>query len=172
MLTMENTKTKSKSGTVATRMSNDELERFRKLVAQAKRRNHLSDKASVARELMGFDAVPQTVTDEDRQYLVYGRVEPEEVSPGQLTRKHQILIRKVKDILLYGESDNPDENWAVAIRGNINAMWVCLKRGGRPKARTGQKTHAARKRKDDRSNQIAQNNEVELPVAGDRAAPG
>src|SRR5262245_1180801 len=92
-----------KMGAIAVRMSTDELARFAEIVGRARERNSLASGASVARELLGFPAVPRTITDEDREYFVAGRVEPEEIPvAGRLTRKHEKLVAKLKDILLNG----------------------------------------------------------------------
>jgi hypothetical protein len=168
-----NNMTSRKTGIVATRMTIEELDRFQEIVERAKRRNHLADRASVARELMGFPAVPRTVTDEDRLFLVSGEVRPQEITAERLNRRQRELISKLKDILLYGESDDLDENYAVVIAGNIKAMWVCLEQSG---AKTKAKLFSKKKKtlpppppKKSRTSDVISNDDI---IDGDRPPPG
>jgi transcriptional regulator with XRE-family HTH domain len=64
------------------------------------------------------------IFDEDRQFFVYGEKPPPRA--GKLSRRQTELIAKLKDILLYGSADNPEDDLALAITANINAMWICL----------------------------------------------
>jgi hypothetical protein len=155
---MEDEKTRSKSGVIGVRLSAEELERFELLVEKAKRRNTLSDKAAVARELMGFPAVPQTITDEDRRFLVSGREEVEVVPPGRLSRKQEKLIQKVKEILLYGYDENPEDDLTCGITVNILSIWAALK--SRPPKDKKSKTKTSVSRIDRASS------EGESPVPG------
>jgi hypothetical protein len=125
-----NNMTERKTGIVATRMTTEELDRFQEIVERAKRRNHLADRASVARELMGFPAVPRTITDEDRQWFITGKVEPAENKQNSLSAHQKEITAKFKEILLHGCAEDPEKDLALAITANVNALWVCLKQAG------------------------------------------
>ena len=124
---MEDDKTEQKSGVIGVRLSREEFERFRVLVDRARKRNTLSDRAAVLRELIGFPAVPRTITDEDRQFLITGTEQiVEVVPPGRLTRRQEALIQKVKEIFL----KDPESDLATAVSTSINALWIAFNTRG------------------------------------------
>src|SRR5262245_52453919 len=141
-----------KSKVIGIRLSIEELKRFEILVERAKKRNTLSDRAAVARELMGFPAVPRTITDEDHQFLISGTERVEVAAPGRLTRKYEGLIQKVKEILLYGHHENPEENLSHGISVNITSIWSTLK------SREPQKEKKKSKTKEDSSSRYIDSN--------------
>jgi hypothetical protein len=162
---MDDKGSRSKSEVIGIRLTREEFERFSIIVDKAKARNSLSDRAAVARELIGFPAVPQTVTDEDRQFLISESQRVEVVPPGRLTRKQEGLLQKVKEILLHGHDENPENDLSYVIIANIEALWLVLK------SRSSSKEKKS-KTKTKNSSSVSRSNVDSDTKEGDRPSPG
>jgi len=166
---MDDDKSKTKSEVIGIRLTREEFKRFTIIVERAKSRNSLSDRAAVARELIGFPSVPQTVTDEDRQFLITGTTDVEVVTPGRLTPKQEGLLRKVKELLIHGHDENPESNLSAAVSSSVNALWIALKSRA---TTTRPKDKEKKSKKNPSSSHDRVDYEDEDGSRGDRPPPG